>query len=174
MPTPTFDLAEPESLIKVSTGAFGFGLPIRAFACLCTTFGAVGQRPKSRRPVVAELLSDRCSETDCLEASSLCFSSLKACPAVVGGVQPVASALDEPDRGNQGQGQGRLLPKASPLMRVLVGDHAILAQPPDASRECPTGSPLRLRAIHLSVAMECRCIGHAINSQENMRWDSSE
>jgi hypothetical protein len=57
----------------------------------------VGQRPESQRPVVAQLLTDGCREVCGPKVLSLCFGSLEACPAVVGGIQAVASALDGPD-----------------------------------------------------------------------------
>jgi hypothetical protein len=46
----------------------------------------VGQRSKSQRPVIAQLLPDGGREVRGLKMSSLCFGSLEACPAVVGGV----------------------------------------------------------------------------------------
>ncbi len=63
--------------------------------------GSVDQRragPESQRPVVAKLLTDGRREIRGLEVSSLCFDSLEARRAVVGGVEAVASALDRPDR----------------------------------------------------------------------------
>lgn len=57
----------------------------------------VGQRPESQRPVVAQLLTDGRREIRGLEVLSLCFGSLEARRAVVGGVEAVASALDRPD-----------------------------------------------------------------------------
>ncbi len=49
--------------------------------------GAVSQRPESQRPVIAQLLPDGRREVRGLEVSSLCFGSLEARRAVVGGVQ---------------------------------------------------------------------------------------
>lgn len=58
----------------------------------------MGQRPEPQRPVVAQLLPYGHREVRGLKVSSLCFGSLEACRAVVGGVQAVACSLDRPDR----------------------------------------------------------------------------
>jgi hypothetical protein len=65
------------------------------YGCPCR---AVGQRPESQGPVVAKLLPNGCSKVHGLKALSLAFGSLEAGPTVVGGVKPIASALDRPDR----------------------------------------------------------------------------
>lgn len=57
----------------------------------------MGQWPESQRPIVAQLLANRRGEVRGLKVLSLCFGSLEAGRAVVGGVQAVASALDRPD-----------------------------------------------------------------------------
>lgn len=59
---------------------------------------AVGKWAEAERPVIANFLADGCSKVGGLEVLSLCFRSLEASPAVVGGIQTVAFILHRPNR----------------------------------------------------------------------------